>query len=317
MGGQGTQGEGPARTGLRERLAAGAFVLTAELDPPRGPDLSRVLERARRLAPVVDAINFTDGARAKVRCSSIATAALVQRETGAEAIAHVTCRDRNVIALQTDLLGAWALGVRNVLVLGGDPPKEGDHPNAKAVYDVDPTGLVRLAARLNEGVTGSGGELDGRTDFLIGCAGNPGAAVLDRELEKLALRVEAGARFCQTQPVFDVDKALRFQEAIDRSGLKLPVLFGLLPLRGVEAARYFDAIPGMAVPPHVIARLEAAGPEGEEAEGLRIAVELAEALRPHVRGLHLFPMGRVRTVLAVAEAVGRSVGSRRPDRGGS
>ena len=295
-------GAGPS---LRDRLGASTFVLTAELDPPRGPDLSRAVQRAKRLAGVVDAVNFTDGSLAKVRCSGIAAAAVIQRETGLETIAHVTCRDRNIIALQADLLGAAALGIRNVLVLGGDPPTQGDHPEAKAVYDVDPTGLVRLAGSLNAGRTGAGSDLDGHTDLMIGCAANPGAADLSKEIEKLAARREAGASFSQTQPVFDADKVLRFQAAVAESGIDMPILYGLLPLRGVEAARRFDKIPGMGVPPHVVQRLERAGPEGEEAEGLRIAAEVAAQLAPHVRGLHIFPMGRTQTVLTIAAALGR------------
>jgi 5,10-methylenetetrahydrofolate reductase len=290
---------------FRDRLTQAAFVLTAELDPPRSPDLSRAVQRAKRIAAVVDAVNLTDGSLAKVRCSGIAAASVIQREAGVETIAHVTCRDRNIIALQADLLGAAALGIRNILVLGGDPPAQGDHPDAKAVYDVDPTGLVRVAGSLNAGRTAAGGELEGSTDLLIGCAANPGAPDLAREIEKLATRREAGARFCQTQPVFDVDKVLRFQEAVEASGLDMPILYGLLPLRSLEAALRFDRVPGMAVPDPVKARLERAGPEAEEAEGLRIATEVAAELAPHVRGLHVFPMGRTQTVLAIAAAVGR------------
>jgi 5,10-methylenetetrahydrofolate reductase len=290
---------------LRARLSAGRFVLTAELDPPRSPDLARAIQRARRMAGVVDAINLTDGSLAKVRCSGIAAAAVIQRESGVETIAHVTCRDRNIIALQADLLGAAALGIRNILVLGGDPPAQGDHPDAKAVYDVDPTGLVRLAGGLNAGRNGAGAELEGRTDLMIGCAANPGAADLGKEIEKLAARREAGATFAQTQPVFDAEKVLRFQAAVAESGLDMPILYGLLPLRGVEAARRFDRIPGMAVPPHIIQRLERVGPEVEEGEGLRIAAEVAAQLAPHVRGLHLFPMGRTQAVLTIAAAIGR------------
>jgi 5,10-methylenetetrahydrofolate reductase len=280
-------------------------VLTAELDPPRSPDLTRAVQRAKRIAGVVDAVNLTDGSLAKVRCSGIAAASIIQRETGVETIAHMTCRDRNIIALQAELLGAAALGIRNILVLGGDPPAQGDHPEAKAVYDVDPTGLVRVAGSLNAGRTAAGGELDGGTDLFVGCAANPGASDLAKEVDKLAARREAGARFCQTQPVFDAEKVLRFQEAVDASGLDMPILYGLLPLRGIEAAHRFDRIPGMAVPDHIKARLEKAGPDGEESAGLQITAEVAAQLAPHVRGLHIFPMGRTQTVLAIAAAVGR------------
>ncbi len=286
------------RPSLRQRLAAPGLIITAELDPPRAADVAPVVERAGRLAPLVDAVNVTDGSLARVRLAGLFAAVAMRQRLRLEVIAHLTARDRNRIALQADALGAAAFGVRTLLVLSGDPPDRGDEPEAKAVGDVDTPGLIRLLAALNAGSTASGRELEGRTDLLIGCAANPGAPDLPREVEKLAQRVEAGARFCQTQPVFDVEAALRFAEAVRALGV--PVLFGLLPLRDAERARYFSRIPGMAVPESVVTRLAAGGPE----TGLAIACETARALAPHVRGLHLFPMGSARVVQAVAEAAG-------------
>jgi methylenetetrahydrofolate reductase (NADPH) len=292
--------------GFAARLSASdePFLLTAELDPPRGPDAARLVERARRLAPIVDAVNLTDGSLARVRLSGIAAAHLVQRQAGVEAVAHVTCRDRNVIALQADLLGAWALDVRAVLALSGDPPTQGDHPDAKPVFDVpDATALIRLVASLNAGRTAGGRELEGATGFLVGTAANPAAADPEKELAKLEARVEAGARFCQTQPVFDLDAALRFEEARRRRLPGVPVLYGILPLRGLDAARRFDGVPGMRVPDAIKARLAQAGPEREAEEGLRVACELARALAAAARGVHVFPLGRPGAVEAVAAAL--------------
>jgi len=286
------------RPSLASRLDKPGLLLTAEIDPPPTPDFAAVLQRAERFAPHVDAINVTDGSLARVRMAGLFAAIAIRERVHAEVIAHLTTRDRNRIAMQADLLGAAAAGLRSVLTLSGDPPDKGDEPEAKAVGDFDAEGLIRLIAALNAGHTASGKALEGRTDLLIGCAINPGAADLGKEVDKLARRVEAGARFCQTQPVFDPERALRFEEA--RRALGIPVLYGLLPLKDADRARYFSKIPGMAVPEPVIARLERGGPD----TGLEILVDTAKALAPHVRGLHLFPMGSAKAVRAVAEAIG-------------
>ena len=285
------------RPSLQERLGDPGLVLTAEIDPPRSADLAPLLDRARRFAPYVDAVNVTDGSLARVRMGGLFAAVALRRELGLEVVAHVTARDRNRIALQADLLGAAAFGLRSVLVLSGDPPERGDEPEARAAGDLDALGIVRLVGALNEGRTASGRALEGGTRLWVGCAANPNAPEPARELEKLAARVEAGARFCQTQPVFDPEAALRFAEAARPLGV--PILFGLLPLRDAERARYFASIPGMAVPESVVRRLE----QGGEPAGLAVVQEVARALAPHVRGLHVFPMGSARAVRAVAEAV--------------
>ncbi len=286
-----------SRPSLVECLARLGWVLTPEIDPPTAPDFAPLLQRAERFAPFVDAVNVTDGSLARVRMAGLAAAAAIRGQIGLEVIAHLTTRDRNRIAVQADLLGAAAFGLRAVLTMTGDPPGRGDEPEAKAVGDMDTLGLIRLAAALNAGRTLSGRELEGGTALAIGCAANPGAADLPRELDKLAARVEAGASFCQTQPVFDVERALRFEEA--RRSLGIPVLYGLLPLRDAERARHFSAIPGMEVPDSVIRRLESGGPD----TGLQVLVETAQALAPQVAGIHLFPMGSARAVRAVAEAL--------------
>lgn len=282
---------------LSERLALPGLLLTAEIDPPRAPDLAPLLDRARAFARHVDAVNVTDGSLARVRMAGLFAAAAIRQQVGVEVVAHLTGRDRNRIAAQADLLGAAAYGLRSVLLLSGDAPQRGDEPEARAVGDLDTEALIRLVAALNAGRTASGIPLEGATALLPGCAANPGAADLPAEVGKLARRIDAGARFVQTQPVFDLDRALAFEQA--SRGLGVPVLYGLLPLRDAERARRFSQIPGMEVPAPVIARLEAGGPEA----GLEILVETAATLGPEVRGLHLFPMGSVRAVSAVAAAV--------------
>ncbi len=256
-----------------------------------------MIDRARRLSPHVDAVNVTDGSRARVRLSGLFAAAAIRHHLGLEVVAHLTTRDRNRIALQADLLGASAWGIRSVLAVTGDAPTDGDEPEAKLVGDVDTAGIIRLVAALNQGKTSSGRDLDGHTDLLIGCGANPGADDLDKELGKLRPRLAAGVSFVQTQPIFDVERALAFAEAVKPLGV--PVLYGLLPLRNAERARYFNNIPGMRVPNEVIARLE----RGGEGEGLAIVVEMAQRLAPHVPGLHIFPMGSLQAVRAIADAV--------------
>lgn len=282
---------------LAERFRGGRFTLTAELDPPRAPDLSIIVEHAKRLQPHVHALNVTDGSRARVRMAGLFASVALRERLGIEVVAHLTTRDRNRIALQADLLGASAGGLRAVLVVTGDSPADGDEPEAKAVSDVDAAGIARLVSALNSGRTLSGKRLDGATNLLVGGGTAPNADDLDKEVAKLRSRVEAGVRFCQTQPVYDVERALRFHELVRPLGI--PILYGLLPLQSLESAMRFSRIPGMHVPDTVLRRLETGG----EREGLAIAIETARALAPHAAGLHLFPMGRLETVAAIADAV--------------
>lgn len=285
---------------LGEKLCSGRFVITAEVDPPRGTDPAALVNRVGRLAGKVDAVNVTDCPRANVRMSPITASSLVQKHTGVETIFHFTCRDRNVIAIQAELLGACALGLSNVLVLAGDPPEQGNHPGAKPVFEVDTPSLIRLIADLNQGYMGSGGTLkDGPTDFLIAAAANPSAPDQQRELARLAEKVEAGADFVQTQPVFDPKTAIMFEESLEAAGLEVPVLYGIMPLRDEAAAKRMSAIPGVRIPDAVMARLVGS----DSAAGAHMAAELAAALYHHVRGIHIFPMGTDEVVLDIVAAV--------------
>lgn len=284
---------------LREKLSGSAFLVTAEVDPPRGVETGPLIERVSRLCGWVDAVNVTDCPRANVRMSAIAAAHLIERATGMETVFHLTCRDRNIIGLQSDLLGAAALGLSNLLVLTGDPPRHGQHPDAHAVFELDTPGLIRLVTALNGGTTAAARPLEGPTRLTIAAAANPSAPDPERELHRLAEKVAAGAHFVQTQPVFDAETALAFEEKRAEWGIDLPVLYGILPLRDAAFARRMAAIPGVRIPETVLRRVETGGP----GEGRRLAAELAATLYGRVRGLHLFPMGDVDDVLAVTEAL--------------
>jgi homocysteine S-methyltransferase len=301
-------GESPIETSrLKRRLAnTTAFVVTAEIEPPRGVDLSAAIEGARLLkAHGVDAANVTDNPMARLRMSSIAVAALIQREVGLDAVVQITTRDRNVLGLQSDLLGAAGLGLKALLCLGGDPLKIGDYPQGKQVSEVDVLGLLRMARGLNSGADLAGNSIGAATQFAIGCAANPAAPDLEIELSKLRAKIEAGASFAQTQPVYDVESLERFFACVEPRAI--PVLIGLIPLRSLKQTMFFaNEVPGIVVPPPIQERMRRAaerGPDHEKAEGLAIARELAVAIREIARGLHVMPMGKYELTAAVLEAI--------------
>lgn len=294
---------------LKRKLGdASAFVISTEIEPPRGTDTSSAVDGARLLKSLgVDAINVTDNPMARLRMSSIAVAHLIRRETGAEAIFHFSPRDRNVLGIQSDLLGAAGLGVKALLVVGGDPLKIGDYPQGKQVGEVDTLGLLRLVKGLNSGVDLSGGRIGSSTSFAIGCAANPAARDLDTEISKLSAKIEAGATFAQTQPVWDVRALDRFYARPESRAI--PVLIGLIPPKSLKQVLYFaNEVPGMVVPDELVERMRRAAEKGavfEAEEGLRIAIELALAIAERSRGVHLMPMARydvVRTILAALPA---------------
>ena len=292
---------------LKRRLAeTSEFVVTAEAEPPRGVDVSGALEGARVLrACGVDAVNVTDNPMARLRMSSISVAAILQRETGLEAVVQITTRDRNVLGLQSDLLGAAGLGLKAILCLGGDPLKIGDYPQAKQVSEVDVLGLLRIARGLNSGADLAGNAIGAPTSFAIACAANPAAADLDVEFSKLRAKIEAGATFAQTQPVYDLAALERFLAREEARAI--PVLVGLIPLRSLKQTLFFaNEVPGIVVPEAIQQRMRAAADRGsdhEKAEGLAIARELAGAIAGVARGLHVMPMGRYGVVGEILEAL--------------
>jgi homocysteine S-methyltransferase len=253
----------------------------------------------------IDAANVTDNPMARLRMSSIAVAALIQRETGLDAVVQITTRDRNVLGLQSDLLGAAGLGLKAILCLGGDPLKIGDYPQGKQVSEVDVLGLLRMAKGLNGGADLAGNSIGSMTRFAIGCAANPAASDLDVERSKIRAKIEAGASFAQTQPVYDVGALERFLACEESRAI--PVLIGLIPLRSLKQTMFFaNEVPGIVVPEAIQERMRRAAEKGadhEKAEGLAIARELARAIRGVARGIHVMPMGKYRLAAEVMEAI--------------
>jgi 5,10-methylenetetrahydrofolate reductase len=283
------------------RLDRGAFVTMCELVSPRGISAEREIGMARQLfRHGVDAINIPDGPRASSRMSALALAILLQREVGIESLLHYTCRDRNVIGMQSDLLGAWALGVRNVLAVTGDPPKLGNYPDATAVFDVDAIGLVNLINRLNHGLDLAGNPIGDPTGFLIGVGVNPGAINLDEELRRLDWKIEAGAEYVVTQPVFDVTVLETFLRRI--SHVKIPLLAGIWPLISYRNAEFMNnEVPGASVPPDIMERMRKTTTKEEGfAEGVKIAQETYERVKGAVAGVQLSaPLGRIEGIAMI------------------
>jgi len=273
---------------LRESLESGQFVITTELEPPKGTDLTDFLAAAARLKGKVHGVNVTDNQRATMRLSSVGGASALVRE-GLEAILQLTCRDRNRIALQSDLLTAWVLCVRNVITMTGDPVDVGDHPMAKPVFDISSAALLETIGKLNSGQDAVGNALEGKTDFFCGATVNPCIEPLEPELKRFEEKIAAGARFFQTQAIYDLDAFGRFMK-IARSR-SLYIIAGLIPLRSVKMADFLnEKVPGITVPRELIDRLSKS-PDPVET-GLEIASEIVKELRTVCQGIHLMPVGR-------------------------
>jgi len=273
---------------LRQKLFAGQFVVTAEVAPPKGCDLSAFLHAASLVAPHVDAVNVTDNQGANMRMTPLIGAAVLVRE-GIEPIMQLTCRDRNRLALQSDLLGAAAAGVCNILALTGDHIGCGDHRQAKAVFDLDSVLLLQTVQSMNGGHDMGGAALNGVADFFCGAAAAPEAEPFAATRPKLAKKAAAGARFFQTQAVFDSEKLSRFTTVSHELGVK--VVVGILVLKSAKMAEFINRnIPGLNVPQHLVERLANAHNQAEEGE--RIAIETAVACRDLCDGIHIMTMGR-------------------------
>ena len=274
-------------TGLAERIERGEFIVTAELSPPRGFDISDTLDKLRSTAGHIHAVNVTDSPRAQGRMSALATGSLIQSKLGVETIMHMAIRHRNLLALHSDLLGAHALGLRNVFTMMGDVPLTGDYPQATAVSDVTPSGLIRLMAGFNRGVDANGHDLEQPTSFFIGAALNFNAPDLDNELRMLERKVQAGAHFLLTQPVYAPEDVDRVWSRL--GGFPLPVIMGVLPLRSARHARFLhNEVPGIVVPDAVLQRIERAD-DGAAAEGIALSQELLTALAGHIAGAYFMP----------------------------
>jgi methionine synthase / methylenetetrahydrofolate reductase(NADPH) len=299
----------PERSAWGRKLAAGEFLTTVEIVPPRGIEPDRMLEGVRRLkAAGVDAVNVPDGPRAQMRMGVLATAVLVEQHAGIEAVVHYTCRDRNLLGMLSDLIGAHALGLRNLLLITGDPPKMGPYPEATAVFDIDSIGLTNLVSRLNRGLDLGGNPIGTPTSFTVGVGANPGAVDLEHELGRFRWKVDAGAEYAITQPVFDPVQLVAFVEEIRRRGVWVPVIAGIWPLVSARNAEFMaNEVPGVVVPPAIVERMRRASAVGKEAalvEGIAIAREMLARCRPYIQGVQVSaPFGKVDFALQVFEDV--------------
>ncbi|HUR37574.1 MAG TPA: bifunctional homocysteine S-methyltransferase/methylenetetrahydrofolate reductase [Terriglobales bacterium] len=299
------------RSKLGAKLANGDFVTMVEIVPPKGIDPSKEIAGAAFLKGVgVDAINIPDSPRASARMSNGMLCVLVQQQTGIETVLHYTCRDRNVLGIQSDLLGISAIQLRNILCITGDPPKMGNYPDATAVFDVDSIGLVNIAANLNRGLDIGNNPIGASTGFTIGVGANPGAPDIDEEIRRFEYKVEAGAEYVITQPVFDLVLLERFLKRIEHC--RIPVVAGIWPLTSVRNAEFMKDELRVSVPDAIIQRMVAAKTaDAARAEGVQIAREMLLAVRTVVQGAQVSaPMGRYTSAVDVLEALGSSAGAR-------
>ncbi len=292
------------RSRFGAKLARGEWVTSVELVPPKGISPATLIAQAKRLAAAgIDAINLPDGPRAQSRMSALLAALLVQHNADIEAIPHYACRDRNLLGMLSDLLGAAASGLRNLLVVTGDPPKMGPYPAATAVFDIDAIGLTNLIAGLNRGIDPGGNLLDEQTRFVHGVGVNPGAADFAHELKRFAWKAEAGACFAMTQPVFDVGQLESALDELEQFGV--PIIAGVWPLVSLRNAEFLaNEVPGVTIPEEILDRMRRASAGGREAalaEGTAIAREMVAAIRGRVAGVQIAaPLGRVEVAVEVA-----------------
>ncbi|MEM3399824.1 MAG: methylenetetrahydrofolate reductase [Candidatus Micrarchaeia archaeon] len=270
---------------FREKLKSGKFVFTAEIDPPTDTRYEKTLESVRILKEAgYDAVNVADNPMARVRMCAIALSHIVQRETGIEAVLHFTCRDRSLLGMQSALLGAGALGIRNILAIKGDEPKLGDTPNSTPVYDIDTIGLIGMIRRFNSGETLSGKKIT-PTDFFVGTSLNINAGDVEKEIERFERKIEAGAEFAMTQPVYDVEHLREFLGVLKP---KVPLVVGVLPIPDYRMAKYLnEKVPGIKIPQEIIEEIKK-----DEHAGVDIARELLGEIKKLANGAYVMPLNR-------------------------
>jgi methionine synthase I (cobalamin-dependent)/5,10-methylenetetrahydrofolate reductase len=293
------------RSNLGKKLAAGEFVTLVEIVPPKGVDFRKEVEGARFLkAAGIDAINIPDSPRASARMSNMALCLLVQQHAGIETVLHFTCRDRNVLSMQSELLGAYTTGLHNLICITGDPPKLGNYPDATAVFDVDAIGLVNIVRNLNYGLDVGGNPIGSGTKFLIGVGANPGIVNIDEEVRRFEYKVEAGADYAVTQPVFDIGLLEQFLKRVDHH--RVPVLAGIWPLTSVRNAEFMKNELRVSVPDAIIDRMaRAPNAEAARAEGILIAREMLHQVRGLVQGAQVAaPLGRYSSAIDVLDGIG-------------
>jgi len=291
------------RSDLGKALAERRWISSIELVPPIGADLTKTIEKTAALKEGgAEFINLPDGPRASSRISAMVTSLELEKQTGVETILHICCRDRNLLAMQGDLLGAQAAGLRNMLLVTGDPPKEGNYPDVTGVFDVDSIGLLKLGKRLNQGVDLGGNSLPAVNSLVLGAGANTASPALEQEIERAYEKAEAGAEFFITQPVFDVEGLISFLDRI--KGTNVPVLVGVWPLASYRNALFLNnEVPGVVIPDSVMERMEVpADKEAARQEGILIARETVDAVRSQVAGIQVSPpFGNVKTALEVVK----------------
>ncbi len=292
------------RTAIGRRIADGTFVSMVEIVPPRGIDSRKEIAGARMLQALgVHAINVPDSPRASARMSAGALCLQIEREVGIDTVLHFTCRDRNLLGIQGDLLGFSSLGIRNVLCLTGDPPKMGSNPDATAVFDVDAVGLLRIARDMNHALDVGGQPIGQSTGFVLACAANPGVPDMDAEVRRFAAKVESGAEFAITQPVFDMRLLETFLRRIE--AFRIPVVAGIWPLTSVKNALFMRNDLKVSMPDAIVERMSRqTSPEASRAEGIAIAQEMLAEARPHIQGVQVSaPFGRYESAAQVLDSV--------------
>jgi homocysteine S-methyltransferase len=290
---------------LAAKIAKGEFVKIIEITPPRGWNVSPAVTAARALEEArIDAVNIPDGPRASSRMSPLALAIGIERETSVESLLHYCCRDRNLIGIQSDLMGAYSLGIKNILLITGDPPKLGDYPDATAVFDIDSIGLVNVVDRLNHGQDIGGNSFGKPTGFFVGVGVNPQAPDLAYEIHRFRYKVEAGAEFAITQPVFDPEQLLAFLEKI--GDCRIPIIAGIWPLASLRNAEFLRSeVPGVVIPDRIMDRMRKAEERGDAVqEGIRIARECLVGVQQDVQGVQVStPFGKYEKALEVIRGV--------------
>jgi homocysteine S-methyltransferase len=296
------------RSRFAAKLARGAMVTSVEIVPPRGVDATRMLSDVEALKRAgIDAVNVPDGPRAQSRMGAMMTSLLIEQRVGIETVTHYCCRDRNLLGMLSDLLGAAAIGLRNILLITGDPPKMGPYPDATAVFDIDAIGLTNLVRNLNHGLDPGGNPIGKPTSYAIGVGCNPAAIDPAHELRRFEYKVQAGAEYAVTQPVFDARQLERFLCEIQHT--RIPIVAGIWPLVSVRNAEFLaNEVPGVVVPDEVIVRMRRANEQSREhavAEGIAIAREMLVRVRGLVQGVQVSaPFGKVDLALQVMEAAG-------------
>jgi len=295
------------RSNWARKIAKGEFVTTVEVLPPKGCSPAKTLDSIRLLKIAgVNGVNIPDGPRAQTRMSAMATAVMVQREVGMEAVLHYCCRDRNLLGMMSDLLGAAALGLRNLLLITGDPPKMGPYPDATAVFDIDAIGLTNMVNKLNHGLDIGNNPIGDPTAFSIGVGVNPGAVNMDEELRRFEWKIEAGAEYAITQPVFDTKQLSDFLKRIEHC--RIPIVAGIWPLVSFRNAEFLhNEVPGVQVTSEIMDRMRAASAISKEAgrdEGLKIARESLLDVRDQIQGVQVSaPFGNVKYALEVFDVL--------------